>query len=89
MTHHVVVQPDIWTILTAVGTVVALLSIIVALYFNRRSLARDRKNGEATAARAEAAARLSAESHLVVGPRYRQHVPADEHRQREGMARQD
>ncbi len=60
--YHVVVEPDIWSILTAIGTVVALLGIIVALYFNRRSLALDRRNGEATAARAEAAAAMSADS---------------------------
>jgi hypothetical protein len=62
VTYHVVVEPDFWTILTAIGTVVALFGIIVALYFNRRSLGQDRKNAEATAARAESAARLSADS---------------------------
>ncbi len=60
--YHVVVEPDVWTILTALATVLALSGIIVALYFNRRSLAMDRKNAEATAARAENAARLSVDS---------------------------
>jgi hypothetical protein len=62
VTYHVVVEPDIWTILTAVGTVVALGAIIVVFWFNRRSLALDRENAEATAERAEAAAALSADS---------------------------
>jgi hypothetical protein len=62
VTYHVVVEPDIWTVLTAVGTVGALSGIIVALVFNRRSLALARQNAEATAERAEAAAALSADS---------------------------
>lgn len=62
VTYHVDIEPDIWTILTAAGPLVALFGIIVSRYLNGRSVRQDHKNAEATAARAEAAARLSADS---------------------------